>query len=326
MRITCPNCNAQYEVGDEMIPVEGRDVQCSNCGTTWYQDRRAPSAQAGNDRADLLSAPPEMDEEDDEDEEDAPDPGPRRAVPPRPEPDQRTLDILREERAHEERLRADARVEDAREVEGPEAAPAPAPTSDPVPPPRSNSIEERDESDDPRARAAAERRRMAAAASLARGRDQGGRSPREARPASRDDPGYGAAPGKRSATEDDEAQSVRPSLADGSRRGTRRDLLPDIEEINSSLRPDERAEDSDGVAETEEPDTMGRSNGFRVGFLTIGGLILVGVGLYLFADPIAQAVPQTASPLATYVDWVDAQRVALATAAEALTRSIAPEG
>ncbi len=37
MRLTCPNCGAQYEVPDEVIPDEGRDVQCSNCGDTWYQ-------------------------------------------------------------------------------------------------------------------------------------------------------------------------------------------------------------------------------------------------------------------------------------------------
>lgn len=35
MRIICPDCDAQYEVPDEVIPEEGRDVQCSNCGTTW---------------------------------------------------------------------------------------------------------------------------------------------------------------------------------------------------------------------------------------------------------------------------------------------------
>ncbi|MEO1734275.1 MAG: zinc-ribbon domain-containing protein, partial [Pseudomonadota bacterium] len=37
MRLTCPNCGAQYEVPDEVIPEAGRDVQCSNCGTTWFQ-------------------------------------------------------------------------------------------------------------------------------------------------------------------------------------------------------------------------------------------------------------------------------------------------
>lgn len=37
MRLTCPNCRAQYEVPDEVIPEEGRDVQCSNCDQTWFQ-------------------------------------------------------------------------------------------------------------------------------------------------------------------------------------------------------------------------------------------------------------------------------------------------
>ncbi|MBZ8118290.1 zinc-ribbon domain-containing protein [Roseovarius sp. LXJ103] len=37
MRLTCPNCGAQYEVPDDVIPETGRDVQCSNCGDTWFQ-------------------------------------------------------------------------------------------------------------------------------------------------------------------------------------------------------------------------------------------------------------------------------------------------
>ena len=37
MRLTCPNCDAQYEVDDRAIPDAGRDVQCSNCGHTWFQ-------------------------------------------------------------------------------------------------------------------------------------------------------------------------------------------------------------------------------------------------------------------------------------------------
>ncbi|MDG1102854.1 MAG: zinc-ribbon domain-containing protein, partial [Ascidiaceihabitans sp.] len=37
MRLICPNCDAQYEVPTEVVPTEGRDVQCSNCGQTWFQ-------------------------------------------------------------------------------------------------------------------------------------------------------------------------------------------------------------------------------------------------------------------------------------------------
>lgn len=37
MKLICPNCDAQYELADDIIPDTGRDVQCSNCGTTWFQ-------------------------------------------------------------------------------------------------------------------------------------------------------------------------------------------------------------------------------------------------------------------------------------------------
>jgi predicted Zn finger-like uncharacterized protein len=37
MRLVCPNCGAQYEVDDRVIPESGRDVQCSACGHAWYQ-------------------------------------------------------------------------------------------------------------------------------------------------------------------------------------------------------------------------------------------------------------------------------------------------
>ncbi|WP_170333319.1 zinc-ribbon domain-containing protein [Ruegeria arenilitoris] len=44
MRLTCPNCSAQYEVPDEVIPEEGRDVQCSNCENTWFQPKYSGEA------------------------------------------------------------------------------------------------------------------------------------------------------------------------------------------------------------------------------------------------------------------------------------------
>lgn len=37
MRLVCPNCGAQYEVPVDVIPHDGRDVQCSSCGHTWFQ-------------------------------------------------------------------------------------------------------------------------------------------------------------------------------------------------------------------------------------------------------------------------------------------------
>ena len=37
MRLICPNCGAQYAVDARVIPDAGRDVQCSSCGHTWFQ-------------------------------------------------------------------------------------------------------------------------------------------------------------------------------------------------------------------------------------------------------------------------------------------------
>ena len=36
MRLTCPNCGAEYEVPDGMVPPAGRHVQCTSCHTRWF--------------------------------------------------------------------------------------------------------------------------------------------------------------------------------------------------------------------------------------------------------------------------------------------------
>ena len=38
MRLICPECNAQYEIADAMIPPGGREVECSACAHVWHQD------------------------------------------------------------------------------------------------------------------------------------------------------------------------------------------------------------------------------------------------------------------------------------------------
>ena len=58
MRLVCPNCGAQYEVPDDVIPQGGRDVQCSNCGHTWFQVH--PEQDAG--LAEDLEEPPAPDD------------------------------------------------------------------------------------------------------------------------------------------------------------------------------------------------------------------------------------------------------------------------
>lgn len=44
MRLSCPGCGAQYEVEGAAIPGEGREVQCSACGHTWFQNPQPNAA------------------------------------------------------------------------------------------------------------------------------------------------------------------------------------------------------------------------------------------------------------------------------------------
>lgn len=53
MRLTCPNCDAQYEVSDSVIPLHGRDVQCSNCGQTWFQTHSSAEPHPAEDEDDV---------------------------------------------------------------------------------------------------------------------------------------------------------------------------------------------------------------------------------------------------------------------------------
>lgn len=99
MRLTCPGCMAQYEVDDSVIPDGGRDVQCSACGTTWFQ---YPEHIARQMR--------EMELDDDEDD-DAPEgdgsPAAAAARPASGAPriDKTVLNVLREEAERELALR-----------------------------------------------------------------------------------------------------------------------------------------------------------------------------------------------------------------------------
>ncbi|WP_420585186.1 zinc-ribbon domain-containing protein [Ruegeria sp.] len=78
MRLTCPNCSAQYEVPDEVIPEEGRDVQCSNCEKTWFQPKH-PEQEAA-EPAQPAAPEPQVEEPKPE-----PAPAPKAAEEPTPE-------------------------------------------------------------------------------------------------------------------------------------------------------------------------------------------------------------------------------------------------
>jgi len=239
MRLTCPNCSARYEVDDSLVPPEGRDVQCSNCATTWFQPGNRTQIEEIESENDVTEAA---------------DTAPATEEPARRELDPAIRDLLREERDREEDLRQGG-VAGGIEAQEEMALDAPAPDS-----PAAAPQEEEEDADDAEALAAL-----------------------------------------RAATAIGTAAAAAPSG---------RDLLPDIEEINSTLRAttDRNAREMDSSdVETIEAIPR-RRRGFRLGFLLIVALAGLAIAAYMFAADLAQAVPQVEPVLETYVAQVDTFR------------------
>ncbi|MFN3209196.1 MAG: zinc-ribbon domain-containing protein [Roseovarius sp.] len=295
MRLICPNCGAQYEVPAEVIPETGRDVQCSDCGTTWFQhhpDHEPDSA--GDDAPDetLSSAqeptpaetpsgwPEDSNDygsEEDDAEYDDKDLGPPAAIDggtdedaptttpagdrKRREIDPSVADVLREEAERESR----ARAQDHRgTVE------------------TQQDLGLQDTANDAQRRSEEARARMA----RLRGEPEAQKT-------------------------DAEVDEIDPS--------SRSNLLPDIDEINSSLDSDGKKEEPRPIVADPEMQTAPRKSGFRAGFRIAIVLAVLGLALYVFAPQLADAVPQLAQPLAVFVDTVNGWRADL----DSLIRSIA---
>ena len=280
MRLVCPNCSAQYEIDASAIPDEGRDVQCSNCGHTWfelppppadYADAR-PDEETTAEEEPQIEDEPEAFEEDEpsqaalaiaaateepaEDVEDADDgayiapPPEETKLKPRRPADAAALDILREEAERELSHRR-------------------APPTEPIETQTDLGLEEIRNRETP---SRALRARMA----------------------------------HLKADEDSRPHSQSEVVSDADYQAPRKDLLPDIDEINSSLKPARKRAEAG-------PEAIARHRkGFRAGFVL---MILVCIALvlaYARAPAIARAVPSTETALLTYVDkantlrdWID---------------------
>jgi len=293
MRLTCPNCGAQYEVPDEVIPLDGRDVQCSACSHTWFQDHPAnPAPPIDEAEQDDWAAETSAEEEElrtaitDEEEwlgfeaaEDheptppeptAPEAEPEPDLPPDEEAEEEPAaeppaaparsaldtsisDILRQEAEREVRLRA-------KETVGLESQPDLG----------LDSYDYEDEDLGPR---------------------QAADSTLRARRSSYD---------KFEDEDEDNAPAPSPAVS-------RRDLLPDIEEINSTLRAGgaaTRAAMADSAMEAEDRPRSGFMRGFAVA-LILGAFLLI---VYANAPRIARAVPQADPALSAYVAMIDQAR------------------
>ncbi|WP_127105102.1 zinc-ribbon domain-containing protein [Pararhodobacter zhoushanensis] len=245
MRLTCPNCNAQYEVDESVIPKAGRDVQCSACGNTWFQ---YPMEVALQMRA------AEMEEDDDEDgpddEDNARPVGSTMGERAAPRIDKTVLDVLREEADREmgERKRAQGAIE----TQGDLGLTRPT--------------------------------RSKAAPSRVFGED---------------DP----AP----------ATTVAPAGEEGpveEENISRRNLLPDIEELTSTLEPGSDRRNADTASDSG---VSSERRSFRQGVSLISLLAIALVVVYLLAPLIATTVPALRDPLASYVGAIDSARIAVAT-------------
>ncbi len=110
MRLTCPNCGAQYEVPDEVIPEEGRDVQCSNCDQTWFQPKyqEEPVAEPVEDAHPPVEEEAEAEAEPEKEAETAEEAAPEveDIAAPAGNVDPSVANILKEEAAREAELRS----------------------------------------------------------------------------------------------------------------------------------------------------------------------------------------------------------------------------
>ncbi len=282
MRLICPHCDAQYEVADNVIPDEGRDVQCSNCGTTWFQDSAKTLAAAGvlqeepktpeasaepvdvpkPKAADLSSDVPEEVEVPaqapaENDEADAPEDTVEEETPvPQSTVSEESAAILREEAMRElkARLAEGSGLETQEElgIDEANAEPAPARTVEPVPVPVPVPV-----------------------------------------------PGGSAGVSRDVETSEAVARTVRPN----------RSKLPDIEEINSTL---SAASTRKALSMDEEEGAAtgnSRRTGFRIGFIAAMILAVLALGTYIYAPNLAQAYPEAGPALAAYVEQTNGLRI-----------------
>lgn len=262
MRLICPNCGAQYEVPVDVVPEAGRDVQCSNCGHTWFQrhpdqeEDPAEEVSQPDPEADWTTQPPQP-----------PTAPPQVETPPAAQVKPRSIDpdmaeLFREERDFEANLRAADTLESQPDL----------------------GLQAPD--DDEQARRSREARDR-----MARMRGE--------------DPAPPAMPAPAQTQEQGQAVAQAAAAAAGSRR----DLLPDVEEINQTLRSSSEPRVIDTAKGQDLPTRPPKkAAGFGKGFLTMVILAGLAVGLYAYAPQIAEKLPQAQPMLESYVAKADAAR------------------
>ena len=274
MRLVCPNCGAQYEVDRGLIPDAGRDVQCSNCGNTWFQ---APPEEDAALAEELGQPEPET-------------------VETIPEPDPEPEPVAEPEAAHapEEEPELVSEVEPEPEVTEPEVEDTPEPEREFPSVAAATSQTALDILREEAAREMAARR--------------GASEPLESQP----DLGIDAPP----PASDTEKRAKMARLrgepeprvdATGTELPPSRGSdLPDIEDINSTLRPEDVAKANKKPADPVEEAEQRR--GFRLGFTVMVAVAVALVCLYIYAPLIVEQMPASEPAMIAYVDWANGAR------------------
>lgn len=296
MRLICPNCGAQYEVPDGVIPDQGRDVQCSNCGHTWFQPHPDQDADLADELGQDMSAAPDeayIEPEYSAEPDDAD-----------PEP-QFQDDMAEEQQDLEPEPEPEPQVDDAAADDVAEPTPQnTAPARRELDPSIAELLREEAEF---------EARQRAADGGLEYQPDLGLEEP------SRDEAARRAEEARRRMASRQGVDDPDPEEELDEQPSSRRELLPDIEEINSSLNADSRRPAR--AADHAGPGAVlvaGAPSGFRRGF-ALGLLPAVLLwALYVFAAPITAKAPVLSGPIASYTQSVDKARLWLDAKAKVL--------
>jgi predicted Zn finger-like uncharacterized protein len=324
MRLVCPNCDAEYEVDDAAIPPTGRDVQCSNCGHAWFQAH----PDMAEDEAEYLPPPAAQDSAAEDEVESGSDLAEDVAAKSAAESGAEDDAAIAAGAAANPSTPTDSTVPPkdavawapqdmavALAVEQAVAADAMTPTG------------ARAAADDPLAQAAAQPVAEPSAATrnidesvLAVLREEAAREVAARRaetsaPALETQTEMRLAPASASAAGantvvarlkgepepkvETPAQATRP----------RRDLLPAIEEINSTLRASSGRSGEEEASLVAAEAAQASRNRFGGGFLTLVLLAVILLAIYILAPVIAEKVPALAGAVSAYVAAVDAARI-----------------
>ena len=342
MRLSCPNCGAQYEVPVEVIPQDGRDVQCSNCGHTWFQmhpdqdaelatevggsipdegwDPNVDDAEdpaASDETREVQPPEPVFDDESDDDEalEEAAD------LPPEPEQDYVDPDAFEDDDLDEDFAATDSEPEigpelpEADEEDFEEDAPddeAPAEPRQPrkaIDPAIADLLREEAEYE-AKARAAESRETLetqtemgleAPAPQLDKRADEARRRMRRIRGLSEE--------AEETPTNPDTASEA---ALDEAAHASRRELLPDIDEINSTLRSADDRGDTDTAAVAAATRRREKS-GFRLGFGFVMLFAALVIMAYVYNKEIVAAYPASEPYVMSFMETMNNVRVWLDT-------------